>query len=145
MKNRLDDYRTTYQQMLDAELLEQARQKDSLTPEARVALWAELGRRGIAEELAEAPGPPAPAESPDRSQQKWVCVFSASGELEAQFIQGLLEAAGIESSSYNQDSLGVLPLTVGGRNAIAVLVPEPESKRALQIISEQLETERDSE
>ena len=146
MSDRLEDYLATYRQMVDGKLLELAEQSESLTPNARSALWAELGRRGLADEATGNASPqPQGSRSPDLLHQKLVCVFSACGELEGQFIQGVLEAAGIESSSYSRASPHVLPLAARGLGQIDILVRETEAGRALQIISEQLENDQELE
>jgi hypothetical protein len=125
--------------MADEELLELAGQADQLTGEARTALWAELGRRGITEEAIQARDSgtsqdnPASAidlpnwgllgaQTPALPPSELVTIFSAGNESEAERLQELLRAAGIECQTQ-----------------IVLLVPQAESEKALQIVSEQLD------
>ncbi len=139
-----DEYRATYQRMGDLELLELAGEIDQLTPEARKALEAELGRRGITEEANQAQDAEAPPSSPSAASglpnwflgaspaplppSEFVAVFSAESESEAQQVRESLRAAGIESQSQ-----------------IVILVPQAEAEKAFETLSEQLGPDPDAE
>ena len=144
MSDQTDQYRATYQRMADGKLLELAGQVDQLTGEARTALWAELGRRGITEEAIQARDsgttpdvPVRPIELPDWGlfgpkppelpPSELVTVFSAADESEAEQVRELLRAHGIECQTQ-----------------IVLLVPQAESETAFQILSEQLDADEES-
>src|SRR5262245_13512509 len=113
MGDLFNDLLKNYGRMVDDELIELARRRDDLTPEAQMALWSELGRRGIPEESWKQPESrttlPRPAstgksDSRDTADEdegepsapaELVAVFSAENEQEAQRAQGLLRNAGI--------------------------------------------------
>jgi hypothetical protein len=143
MGSRVEEFRANYQRMEDDELLELAGQLDQLMPDARTALWAEMGRRGIteqAEEARDAAAAPAGAATPhDRRapdlpawsllnkppelpSSDYVAVLSVADVTEAQRSQDLLRAEGLESQLQ-----------------IVILVPHAESEKALRIVSEQLD------
>jgi hypothetical protein len=145
MSSRLDEYRATYKKMADEQLLELAGQADDLMAEARTALWAELGRRGITEEAikvqeSETPpsSPPSPADlvkwdlmgdrTPTLPPSDFVAVFSAGSTSEADQAQELLRASGIESQLQ-----------------IVILVAHAEADKALRIFSEQLDPDPNAE
>ena len=145
MSDWTDQYRVTYGRMADGELLELAGQVDQLTGEARTALWAELGRRGITEEAIRTRDSgtsqdiPAPAielpdwglfgpKPPELPPSEFVTVFSAEDESEAERVQELLRTAGIECQMQ-----------------IVLLVRQAESEKALQIVSEQLDPDAEPE
>jgi hypothetical protein len=114
-------------------------------PEARTALWAEIGRRGITDQAAEArdaamshdspaaTATAAPSE-PDLSawsllpkpstlpSNEFVTVLSVGEVSEAQHAQELLHANGIESQLQ-----------------IVLLVPQTDSEKALRIVTEQID------
>jgi len=143
MSSRVEEYRATYHRMADEELLELSGQLDQLTPDARIALWAEIGRRGITEQAAEAQDAamshdssaaashpsepdlhawsllPEPSTLPSN---EFVAVLSVGDVSEAQHAQELLHAKGIESQLQ-----------------IVLLVPQANSEKALQIVSEQID------
>ena len=130
--------------MADLELLELADQADQLTEEARTALGAELGRRGITEEATQAQNVEATPSSPSAASglpnwflgaspaplppSEFVAVFSAESESEAQQVRESLRAAGIESQSQ-----------------IVILVPQAEAEKAFETLSEQLAPDPDAE
>jgi hypothetical protein len=143
MSSRVEEFRANYQRMEDDELLELAGQLDQLMPDARIALWAEIGRRGIteqAEEARDAAAPRAvPASAPDVAapdlpewnllnkppelpSSDYVAVLSVADVSEAQRSQELLRAEGIESQLQ-----------------IVILVPQAEAEKALRIVSEQID------
>ena len=145
MSNQTDQYRVTYGRMADGQLLELAGQLDQLTGEARTALWAELGRRGITEEALQAQDAEAPSSSPAPTQDlpdwgllgakppelpssEFVTVFSAGSESEAEQVQESLRADGIECQMQ-----------------IVLLVRQADSEKALRILSEQLDSEAEPE
>ena len=145
MNSRVDEYRATYKGMADEQLLELAGQVDQLTGEARTALWAELGRRGITELATKAQdteasrsNPPTPADltkwdlmgdrTPTLPPSEFVAVFSAGSQSEADQVQESLRAAGVESQLQ-----------------VVILVPQAESEKALEILSEQLGPVPDAE
>jgi len=143
MPDPMDQILLTYQRMVDDELLELAAAPNELTPEARTALWAELGRRGITDEAMQAaesmPAPAAPQatvggvnwsvvpESQGGAQDsEWVAVSSAESEAEARETQELLQASGIASQLQ-----------------IVVLTNQADAARAFDILSEKLDGEQE--
>ena len=139
-----DDFGTLYRQMTEEELLELAAQSETLTEPARQAPRAELSRRGIREDAVQQTGNVrlgdkdaaqvtfAENESGDLSGGKLSCVFSSNDAMEAQLVQGLLQAAGIESVLYSRAVPGIFPLL----GKIDVLVSETKAGEALRIIAE---------
>ncbi|OFW14840.1 MAG: hypothetical protein A3H27_04490 [Acidobacteria bacterium RIFCSPLOWO2_02_FULL_59_13] len=134
--NPTDDFGTLYRQMTEEELLELAAQSATLTEPARWALRAELSSRGIAEDAVGTKEAVqerlAGGESGDLSGGKLSCVFSSNDAMEAQLVQGLLQAAGIESVLYSRAVPGIFPLL----GKIDVLVSETKAGEALRIIAE---------
>ena len=144
MSNRMDEYRATYKQMADGQLLELAAELDQLTGEAQTALRAEMDRRGIAEEATKAQEPRMPTEGtpaapdppawgffgappPALPPSEFVAVFSAETEPEAEQVRESLRAAGVESLL-----------------EFVVLVRQGESEKAFEILSEQLGPDAES-
>jgi len=145
MNNRMDEYRTTYKQMADGQLLELAAELDHLTGEAQTALWAEMGRRGITEEATKVQKSAVPADGSPAAHDlpawgffgadapaalppsEFVAVFSADSEPEAEQVQESLRAAGIESLL-----------------EFVVLVRQDKSEKAFGILSEQLGPDAES-
>ena len=134
--NPTDDFGSLYRQMTEEELLELAEQSETLTEPARWALRAELSRRGIAEDAVgteEAVQETLAGDEPsDLSGGKLSCVFSSNDAMEAQLVQGLLQAAGMESVLYSRAVPGIFPLL----GKIDVLVSETKAGEALRIIAE---------
>ena len=137
--NPTDDFGTLYRQMTEEELLELAGQSATLTEPARWALRAELSSRGIGEDAIRTAGENAVQESSSRNDRshlkdsKLICIFSSNNEMEARLIQGLIQAAGIESVIGGQAMGGILR----GVDKIDVLVLESDAKEARRIIAEQ--------
>lgn len=134
--NPTDDFGSLYRQMTEEELLELAAQCETLTEPARWALRAELSRRGIAEDAVgteEAVQETLAGDEPgDLSGGKLSCVFSSNDAMEAQLVQGLLQAAGLESVLYSRAVPGIFPLL----GKIDVLVSETKAGEALRVIAE---------
>ena len=145
MSDPLDELRSTYRQMPDGKLLELASQPELLTPTARSILMVEILRRGITEEILKTENPEVPEESPSNSEDlpswrllgsetpelppsEFTAVYSAEDGSGAERAQGLLRAAGIESQLQ-----------------IVVLVANADSEKAIQIITEQLGNDSESE
>jgi len=147
MSSRVEQYRANYQRMEDDELLDLAGQLADLMPDARTALWAELGRRGLteqAEAARDAAGPQASAASaadapvpdlpewsllnkpPELPSSDFVAVLSVGDVAEAQRTQELLQAEGVESQLQ-----------------IVVLVPQADAGKALRIVAEQIDPDAD--
>ena len=145
MSSRVEELRATYKRMPEEQLLELAGQADQLTGEARTALWAELGYRGITEEAIKTrekkssrSDPPTADEiaqlnllgerTPTLPPSEFVAVFSAESESEAEQVQESLRAAGVESQLQ-----------------IVILVPQAEAEKAFEILSEQLGPDTESD
>lgn len=151
MSDRMQQFVARYRGMVDEQLFELADQAEQLTGEARAALWAELGRRGITEQAAKREEETPEAEQENGSQDaspnppelyswgllgtapprrlppsEWAAVFSAATGSEAQRVQEVLATAGIETQLQ-----------------IVILVSQAETEKALQIISEKIETDPD--
>lgn len=143
MSDRVQQFIARYRGMVDEQLFELADQAEQLTGEARAALWAELGRRGITEQalklepedVSEAGSPNPPVLSswdllrtapPRLPPSEWAVVFAAASGSEAQRVQEVLATAGIETQLQ-----------------IVILVSQAETEKALQIISEKIETDHD--
>jgi hypothetical protein len=63
-------------------------------------------------------------------------VFTASGELEAQQIQGFLAAAGIESHLRGEALRKTHGLTVDGLGTVEILVSISDEQRARELLAE---------
>jgi hypothetical protein len=140
MSDPMERMMANYRRMVDDELLALAGQLDELTPEARTALWAELGRRGITDDAIQVGQPEAvesPSSPPDETPQwsllpqnpptlpegEWVAVYSAETESEANSIRDLLYQSAIESQLQ-----------------IVVLVRQEGAQAAFRVLSEELDT-----
>ena len=62
-------------------------------------------------------------------------VFVASGELEAQQIQGFLEAAGIESELRGESLRKTHGLTIDGLGRVEILVSRADEERARELLA----------
>ncbi len=77
---------------------------------------------------------------PDRtelSRQKVTAVFSTQNEMEARVVQGLLQAAGIESMMNSDLPPNLFPLQMGRIAMLEILVLESQADLAVQLISQQ--------
>ena len=63
------------------------------------------------------------------------CVFLANGELQAQQVQGFLEAAGIASISRGESLRKTHGLTLDGLGIVEVLVMEADEERARTLLA----------
>ncbi len=73
----------------------------------------------------------------DLSRQKLTAVFATQDAMEAQVVQGLLHAAGIESVVNSELPPSLFPLQMGRIAILEILVLESEAEQASQIISQQ--------
>ena len=62
--------------------------------------------------------------------QHEICVFKASGEIEAQQIQGFLEAAGISSELKGESLRKTHGLTIDGLGMVEILVSSADEEQA---------------
>jgi len=77
---------------------------------------------------------------PDRtelSRQKLTAIFSTQDEMEARVVQGLLQAAGIESMMNSDLPPHLFPLQMGRIAILELLVLESQAEQAVQLISQQ--------
>ena len=73
----------------------------------------------------------------DLSRQKLMAVFATQDAMEAQIVQGLLHAAGIESVVNSELPSSLFPLQMGQIALLEILVLESQAEQASQIISQQ--------
>ncbi len=71
------------------------------------------------------------------SRQKLTAIFSTPDEMEARVVQGLLQAAGIESMMNSELPPHLFPLQMGRIAKLELLVLESQAKQATQLISQQ--------
>ncbi|MGD0004980.1 MAG: DUF2007 domain-containing protein [Anaerolineaceae bacterium] len=65
----------------------------------------------------------------------YVTVYIANGQLDAEMVQGFLEAAGIPAM-ISQESIGrVFGMTTGPLGEVNVLVPEKKTDEALELLA----------
>jgi hypothetical protein len=63
------------------------------------------------------------------------CVFIANGEIQAQQVQGFLEAAGIASISRGETLRTTYGLTLDGLGAVKILVAAADEERARELLA----------
>ena len=64
-----------------------------------------------------------------------ICVFKASGEIEAQQIQGFLEAAGISSELKGESLRKTHGLTIDGLGMVEILVSSADEEQARTLLA----------
>ncbi len=67
--------------------------------------------------------------------QHEICVFRASGEIEAQQIQGFLEAAGISSELKGESLRKTHGLTIDGLGMVEILVSSADEEQARTLLA----------
>jgi hypothetical protein len=67
--------------------------------------------------------------------QHEICVFKASGEIQAQQIQGFLEAAGISSELRGESLRKTHGLTVDGLGMVEILVSMADEEQARSLLA----------
>ena len=67
--------------------------------------------------------------------QHEICVFKASGEIEAQQIQGFLEAAGISSELKGESLRKTHGLTIDGLGMVEILVSSADEEQARTLLA----------
>lgn len=78
--------------------------------------------------------------NPDRtelSRQKLTTIFSTQDEMEARVVQGLLQAAGIESMMNSELPPNLFPLQMGRIAILDIMVLESQAEEATQLIAQQ--------
>ena len=63
------------------------------------------------------------------------CVFTASGEIEAQQIQGFLTAAGIDSQLRGESLRKTHGLTIDGLGKVEIVVSGDDAERARELLA----------
>lgn len=64
-----------------------------------------------------------------------VCVYTASGEVEAQQVRAFLESHGIPSAFHGESLRKTHGFTVDGLGMVEILVPETHAERAGQLLA----------
>jgi hypothetical protein len=67
--------------------------------------------------------------------QHEICVFKASGEIQAQQIQGFLEAAGISSELKGESLRKTHGLTIDGLGMVEILVSRADEEQARTLLA----------
>lgn len=65
---------------------------------------------------------------------KYVTVYRAWGEAEAQVIRALLESSGVKCRMVEHGPQSIYPVTVDGLAEVQIMVPEEEEAEALAIV-----------
>ncbi len=109
------------------------RQADEAEPETTQVKELESAQTEITE--IEQPESEGDSREARMSEPKFVVVYKAAGELQAQIVKGRLTAEGIPAIFQNE-ALGTLGFTVDGLGEFRILVPEARETEARAILAE---------
>jgi hypothetical protein len=66
---------------------------------------------------------------------KWINVYTAAGELEAEMIKGFLQAQGLDVTLSQESVARTLGLTAGKLGEVQVLVPDSQATEAQKLLA----------
>jgi len=130
MATQANEFGTKYAGMGEAELLEVARDYESLTGQAQAALRTEFSRRGLEAPLVEG------TEGDEPEHRKLVTLRRYRDLSEAIVARGMLESAGIEVFLQNENMVRMDWMISNGIGGVRLQVDEADAAAGLELLEQ---------